>query len=192
MNVQPYDIIFLGLACDIVGAVILAKGFMLKEARAAFYESQTVFGANSHLLKSALLQRAEAQIGALFLVLGFALQIWGNLHGGIAAIEPGWLNSTPRVLAMLFCVAGLSFLCLQVGLSRARAALYEIFFRNYKGGKLTVPEGDATWLDRMAQLVDLKRKPNEPDVDLLARVEARRTVLGSKHAGRWQALTREE
>jgi hypothetical protein len=56
---------------DIVGAVILAKGFMFNEARSAFYESQTVSGANSHILKSALLQRAEAWVGALFLILGF-------------------------------------------------------------------------------------------------------------------------
>lgn len=192
MNIQPYDFIFVGLACDIVGAVILAKGFTLKEARAAFYESQTVFGANSHLLRSALLQRAEAQVGALFLILGFALQIWGNLHGGIAAIKPGWLNSFARMLAMLLCVAGLSFLCLHMALRLARAAFYEIFFRNYIGGKLTVPEGDPTWLDRMAQLVDLKRRRNEPDVDLLGRIETRRAVLGSRHAGKWPELTRDE
>jgi len=192
VSIHPYDFIFTGLACDIAGAVILAKGFMFKEARAAFYESRTVGGGNSHLLKSALLQRAEAQVGGLFLILGFVLQIWGNFHGGIAAIEYGWLNSITRMFAMLLCIAGLSFLCLHVALRWARATFYQIFFLNYKGEDMTIPEGDPTLFDRMAQLIDLKRRRKESNIDLLGRVNARRKVIGSKYAGKGQGLTREE
>ena len=52
---HPYDIIFAGLALDIVGAVILAKGFILKIPQSAYYEALMIFGSNSHLLKSSIL-----------------------------------------------------------------------------------------------------------------------------------------
>jgi hypothetical protein len=156
---------------------------MFKGAREAYFESLTMFGGNSHVLKSALLQRAEAQLGAILLVSGFALQVWGNLHGGISASEAGWVNSTPRMTVVVLGAALVSVSLLYVFQSRARVEFYRVFFRNYTGTALTVPDGDRTWLDRNAFLVDLKRKPKESDTDLLARVEARRSSLGPKYRG---------
>jgi hypothetical protein len=181
--IHPYDLIFVGLALDIMGAIILAKGVMFKGVREAYFESRTVFGGNSHLLKSALLQRAEAKLGAVLLVSGFAFQVWGNLHGGIAASDAGWINSTPRVIVVVVASALVSVLLLRLFQWGARVAFYRVFFRNYKGETLTVPDGDRTWLDRNAYLLDLKRRANESDADLLARVEARRSRLGPRHRG---------
>jgi hypothetical protein len=85
--IHPYDLIFTGLVFDIAGALMLAKGFMFKNARVAFYESLVLFGGNSHSLKSAIFQRAEACVGGLFLALGFILQIWGNLEHSMSRIQ---------------------------------------------------------------------------------------------------------
>ena len=98
---HPYDFIFAGLALDLVGAVVLAKGFMFKNPQVAHYESLAIVGSNPFLLKSSILQRGEACVGAALLVVGFLLQIWGNLHGGIAAAELGWVNSIDRMLLVM-------------------------------------------------------------------------------------------
>lgn len=87
---HPYDIIFVGLSLDVVCAVVLAKSFMLKDAQDAYYEVLPTFGGNRALVKSAIVQRGEAWVGAGLLLSGFLLQIWGNLHGGIAASQAGW------------------------------------------------------------------------------------------------------
>lgn len=110
--IHPYDLIFSGMALDIVGAVILAKGFMFKNPEDAYRESQTMIGGNDPFLKSTLLQREEAGVGAFFLIAGLFLQICGNLHGGIAASEPGWINSPLRMIGVIFAVfiVGVCFL----------------------------------------------------------------------------------
>ena len=181
---HPYDYIFSGLALDVVGAMVLAKGFMLKDPQAAYYEGLMIFGSNPHLLKSALLQRAEARVGAGFLIIGFLLQIWGSLHGGIAASEPGWINSTWRVLGVLAAAAGLAWLLLCIMLQRARAQLYHIFFRKYsQEEKLNPVANDPSWFDRFAKLLDVRRRWGESDADLLIRLEKQRVRLGTRHGG---------
>jgi len=52
---HPYDVIFTGLAADVVGSVVLAKSFMLKDPQDAYYEGLPVMGGNNTLLKGALL-----------------------------------------------------------------------------------------------------------------------------------------
>lgn len=53
-----------GLALDLVGTVVVAKGFMFKNPPAAHYESLMIVGSNPFLLKSSNLQRGEACVGA--------------------------------------------------------------------------------------------------------------------------------
>jgi hypothetical protein len=52
MNLRDWGL--LGLALDISGAVVLAKGFILKSLWQAFYESRTMSGGNVFIVKSAL------------------------------------------------------------------------------------------------------------------------------------------
>jgi hypothetical protein len=103
--VGAYDFIILGLTLDLFGGLILAKGFIFKSIPSAVREAQTRFGGNSTMVRSLLLQRSEAILGGFLLASGFALQAWGNFHGGPAANELGWINSRFRLLAMLFTVA---------------------------------------------------------------------------------------
>lgn len=68
------DIAAFGLALDIVGAIFLAKGFVLKRIGAIVRESGSYYGYNSHLRNSLVEQTIEAQIGMGFLVAGFVAQ----------------------------------------------------------------------------------------------------------------------
>jgi hypothetical protein len=179
--IHPYDWIFTGLVFDIAGAVILAKGFMFKKPKVAFYESRTMFGGNPHVLKSALLQRAEAWVGGAFLAFGFILQMWGNLDGGVTATDLGRVNSLGRVLALLIAVFVFAWISLRLTQYRARTVFYRIWFQDYTGKPLTVPPGDPTWLDRQAVLLDIPRQRQESDASLLTRVQAKHATLGAKY-----------
>lgn len=171
---HPYDLIFVGLALDLVGAVVLAKGFMFKDPRAAHYKSLTIVGGNPFVLRSSIQQRGEAYVGASLLVLGFLLQIWGNLHGGIAASQPGWINSGERMLTVLAGAIGVAIIAVCIVTSRARTQFYAIFFHGMSAEtKLASTAGDPTWYDRMSTLLDLKRRREETNAQLLGRIQER-------------------
>lgn len=182
---HPYDFIFAGLALDLVGAVVLGKGFMFKNPQASYFESLMIFDGNPHILKSSLVQRAEAQIGAGLLVLGFLFQIWGNLHGGIAAAEPGWVNSLERMLLVLVVVVLATIIVMYLATLNARAKFYRIFFRNFSvDAALQPPSNDATWYERLSLILDLRRlRRGESDADFLLRLETRRLELGRQYGG---------
>jgi hypothetical protein len=182
--IHPYDWIFTGLVFDIAGALMLAKGFMFKNPRVAFYESLVLFGGNSHCLKSALFQRAEACVGGLFLAHGFILQMWGNLDGGVTATDLGWVNSLGRVLALLIAVGVFAVMCLTLAHCRARTTFLWQFFGEDTEETLTVPPDDPTWLDRRAVLLDIRRQRQESDASLLARVQVKHTKLRAKYRRR--------
>lgn len=178
---HPYDFIFSGLALDVVGAVVLAKGFIFKNPRAAHYESLTIVGSNPFILRSALLQRAEACIGASLLMLGFLLQIWGNLHGGIEASEPGWINSFWRMLLVVIGAIAVGVVAVYLGAWNARRQFYGVFFRGVSHeAKLQPTPKDEAWYDRMSLLLDLKRQRNEADATLLTRIQMRWSTLAKE------------
>lgn len=182
---HPYDFIFVGLALDLVGAVVLAKGFMFKNPQAAHYESLSIVGSNPFLLKSSILQRGEACVGAALLVVGFLLQIWGNLHGGIAASEPGWVNSLGRMLVVLIGAVAVAIVLVSLVTSNARAKFRRIFFRNVSVEvRLKPTPSDLTWHDRMSLLLDLKRHRGETDAELFTRIETRWSELVKQYGGR--------
>ncbi len=186
---HPYDFIFAGLALDLVGAVLLAKGFMFKNPQASYFESLMIYGRNPHVLKSSLVQRAEAQIGAALLVLGFLFQICGNLHGGIAATEPGWVNSPERMLLVLFVVVIATIIVLYLATSSAHAQFYRIFFRDFSvDAALKPPSNDATWYERLSLILDLRRHRGESDADFLPRLETRRLELGRQYGGQARSV----
>jgi hypothetical protein len=171
---HPYDLIFVGLALDLVGAVVLAKGFMFKNPQAAHYESLSIVGSNPFVLRSAILQRGEACVGAALLVVGFFLQIWGNLHGGIAASEPGWVNSLGRMLLILMGAIAVAIISVCLVTSNAKAKFHRILFRDVSADvKLNPTPSDSTWYDRMSLLLELKRNRGETDAELLTRIQTR-------------------
>lgn len=182
---HPYDLIFGGLALDLVGAVVLAKGFMFKNPQAAHYESLSIVGSNPFVLRSSLLQRGEACVGAVLLVVGFLLQIWGNLHGGIAASEPGWINSLSRMLLISMGAVAVATISVCLVTYNAKAKFHRILFRDVSDDvKLKPTPSDSTWYDRMSLLLELKRHRGETDAELLTRIQTRWSELVKQYGGR--------
>lgn len=178
---HPYDLIFLGLAFDIAGALLLAKGFMFKGIREAHAESLMIWGGNSHIVRSQLLQRAEAQVGAFFLIAGFGLQIWGNLHGGIAANQPGWIDSVPRLIIIALATAILASAALALARRYALVQFYKLFFAANRTAPAEIPKDDKTWFERQAVILRLPRRANETDNDFFVRLSQRWQALAAKY-----------
>jgi hypothetical protein len=181
---HAYDIIFTGIALDLVGAVVLAKGFMVKNPQRAYFEALTVVGANLHLLRSALIQRIEAQIGAAFLTGGFLLQIWGALSGGISANEPGVISTFPRALGLVCAAAGLAWLCLRLGGRHANSAFYPVLFSDSTFTAPLPSNQSKGWNIRMAEILGVRPQPGEPGVELYGRIERRRAELAAQYSGK--------
>jgi hypothetical protein len=179
------DVTLAGLALDISGAVLLARGFMMKALPEMFYESRTFFDGNVYLLRSGLLQRSEAWGGAVLLMLGFVLQILGSLRlfpDSAPRIIVGWpgLIGLLAVAAVVF--ASGKYIAGRVG-SRQ---FYEYKLRNYASGD---PYAAATVKDkeellRASVLYDLPIRVNESSVAYATRLTKRVEVLGLKHRGR--------
>jgi hypothetical protein len=176
------DVALFGLALDISGAVLLARGFMVKTLPEMSYESATFFGRNVFLLRSGLLQRTEAWGGAILLFFGFVLQILGSLK-----VFP---DSVPRVIVGWLGLAGLLATAVAVFASSQYAArrigsrqFYKYKLRNYASGKpypsATVQDKDA--LLRESVLYDLPLRNGESPVTYAARLTQRVETLGVKY-----------
>jgi hypothetical protein len=74
---------------------------MRKRIVEAWRESQARSGSNAYVLKSAIVQKAEAWLGVGLLLVGFTMQIAGNLHGAVSANELGWTRSWWHFTAIL-------------------------------------------------------------------------------------------
>lgn len=70
----------LGLYLDILGAIGLARSFITKTVSDIVDESTSGWGGTATLAYSLIAQKVDAVIGGLFLVIGFFLQIVGNLY----------------------------------------------------------------------------------------------------------------
>lgn len=179
---HAYDLIFIGLASDVVGATILAKGFMFKEPLDMYFESMAIFGRNHHVLKSALLQRGEAVVGAAFMVIGFLLQIWGSLHGGIEATQPGSIENMPRAVGVLGAVGIAGWLCLRTAHGLAKRQFYLGMFRTNPLNPLPRQRDDESWLPRLSRLLELRRKRRESDDDFFVRLQERNEQLCRRYS----------
>lgn len=173
----------LGLALDISGAIVLAKGFIAKSLWYAFYESRTMMGGNVFILKSALFQRAEAIAGAMLLVAGFILQIIGS-H----ATEPARVFDGVRG----WCGLGLAALLMSlIGAKGATIAARPLFlrymFRNASQPKAwSVPRTpqEEEELTRLGLLYDMPKRRSESLEAFTTRINAFFRQASAKHSGK--------
>lgn len=182
----PYDFIISGLALDLVGSVVLAKGFMLKRAKEIWRESRTHAGANSFYVKGGLQQRGEALVGGSLLVVGFASQMWGNFHDGPAANDLGWINSAPRLGLLALGVAALAGVGLWAAHRWAHDRFCCVFFRAYDVSHPppALEKGHGDDWDGLAWLYGTARRGGETDDQLVERLEGMRKELGPKYGRR--------
>jgi len=179
------DVTLSGLALDISGAVLLARGFMMKALPEMFYESRTFSDGNIHLLRSGLFQRSEAWGGAILLMLGFMLQILGSLrlfpHSAPRMIV-GW----PGFIGLLVVAAVVFALGKYIAGRISSRQFDEYKLRNYAPGDAyaSATTKDKEGLRRASVLYDLPIRANESPKAYADRLTKRVEVLGLKHRGK--------
>lgn len=181
---NPYDLINLGLAMDLAGAFALAKGFMLKRPADIQREAAAHLNQNSFLVRSGLVQTGEAYVGCAYLVTGFLLQMWANLHGAPAENNLGWVDSPPRILLVILLVGLTEGVFLKVAHNWSREKFWRLFFGTYDPASPPGPfkPTDGYDWDGLALLYDTKRRHGENDEDLRRRLDGLRKVLGTRYS----------
>jgi hypothetical protein len=72
-------LILSGLILNLIASILIGYGRIFRSKKTIEKESQTRGEENIYEQKHRLLETRVAQIGAVLLAIGFAVQIWGNL-----------------------------------------------------------------------------------------------------------------
>lgn len=72
-------LILSGLTLNLIASILIGYGRIFRSKKTIEKESQTRGEENIYEEKHRLLETRVAQIGAVLLAIGFAVQIWGNL-----------------------------------------------------------------------------------------------------------------
>ena len=72
-------LIVAGLVLNLIASVMIGYGRIFRSKKTIFKESQTDGKENIHEEKHRLLETRIAQVGAILLAIGFAVQLWGNM-----------------------------------------------------------------------------------------------------------------
>ena len=84
---QLSELSALGVTCDIVGALVIARGLVLQRSNAIRSAASPMWDGNLALPKGLIEQRIDARYGTLLLVIGFVLQL-----GSALGLTVGWLT----------------------------------------------------------------------------------------------------
>ena len=182
-SAYAYDWILIGLSFDLWGGLALAKGFVRKTVSEAYLEAQPRSNVNSFAVKSAIVQKAEAVVGAFLLSLGFVLQMCGNFRGAPAANDLGWIDSLPRLALLMVGTGAACALSLRLAHLWARRRFWIYFARNFRVDAAMLLQTGRE-LDALGILFYLERKRQEPDDAYRSRLESRRFQVGVKYGGR--------
>ena len=72
------SIILAGLVANLIASILLSYGRIFRSKKTIKKESKTDHSENVHEEKHRLLETRVAQVGAVLLTIGFAIQIWGH------------------------------------------------------------------------------------------------------------------
>ena len=72
-------LILSGLTLNLIASILIGYGRIFRSKKTIEKESQTRGEENIYEEKHRLLETRVAQLGAILLAIGFAVQIWGNL-----------------------------------------------------------------------------------------------------------------
>ena len=72
-------LILSGLIINLIASILIGYGRIFRSKKTIQKESQTDGRENVHEEKHRLIETRIAQVGAILLAIGFAVQIWGNL-----------------------------------------------------------------------------------------------------------------
>jgi hypothetical protein len=74
------SIVLGGLVTSLIASILLSYGRIFRSKKTIIKESKTDNNENIHEEKHRLLETRVAQVGAVLLTIGFAIQIWGNIQ----------------------------------------------------------------------------------------------------------------
>ena len=181
LNLNPYDVMFLGLSFDIAGGVALASGFILKGFHEVLRESRSTYGYNRPLLRSQLTQRGDACAGALLLAFGFVLQMYAYFHGGLTTKQYGYIDRPTHLVAVFVVVIAPLAIALVLGarwLALRSLAQFENQLRDPTASDFAPRAGDKGYLDTLALEIGTQRLPGETDEMMAARMTKIRAEKG--------------
>ena len=72
----------IGLVINLIASIMISYGRIFRSKKTIKKESLTDGHENIHEERHRLLETRIAQVGAVLLAAGFAIQIWGNLADG--------------------------------------------------------------------------------------------------------------
>ena len=72
-------LILAGLIMNLIASILIGYGRIFRSKKTISKESQNLGKENLYEERHRLIETRVAQIGAILLAIGFAVQIWGNL-----------------------------------------------------------------------------------------------------------------
>ena len=150
-----------GIILDIAGAVFLALGFMVRQEERMEREASTHVGLNPFLLRSLVEQKADAQVGLLFLVSGFAVQLAAAL-----GVDPAWASGA-LVLPVAIVLSSLGAVAVRYRRrALARPPMVRLVARNLlelrgRGDPPATNEDFVVAVERLGEYPAVPRRENE-------------------------------
>jgi len=171
----PEDAFGLGLVLVLVGGFLLANSILLRHPRALVAEH---FGAAREKLSSirgVIFQRLQIHLGCFFMLVGFALEIYG--HYGAAA-APG----SEHVFSITWLgVIALAVVGLELGGWWLSHSLFLRFVREHFRAHPPALEGDLALARELGDLFGIQSTGNDSVQSYLARIRRR---IGLAESGR--------
>jgi hypothetical protein len=169
MNVSP--VAAAGLVLDVAGALFIAAGLIVKRPAAIAREAGSYFGSNRYLHLSLIVQKSDAQVGAAFLVAGFAGQFLAS---------SGWRPDVREIVAVLIAcaLAGLgAVVAWWLRWRRTREALAGFVLEVVEDSKKDAAMGESQLvrgLTRVASVGGVEPRQRETVGELLSRALGRK------------------
>jgi len=148
MNLVSVLFVF-GLTLDILGAYFLAQGFITKNLDDLTFEGTSGYASppNLRYIKSNLYQKAEAQIGFVFLMFGFILQSFDYF---VLTSDHSLTVSPCNVILSIIGLVAISF----VSAKFIRARLFASYAKKMARIVVLASKPEAEWSDSWITTVD--------------------------------------
>ncbi|HEX6883063.1 MAG TPA: hypothetical protein VF530_06755 [Planctomycetota bacterium] len=162
----PADAFGLGLVLVLIGIFLLANGLLVRNPRTLLAEHFGAPRGRLVMLRSALFQRLQAHLAFLFLLVGFALQVYGHYRAG-GEVEPA------RFPLRWVVALALSVAALELGGWWLSHALFLRILRTHFRAHPPALEADLPLARELGELFGIASDGNDSVSSYLARIRRR-------------------
>jgi len=171
----PEDAFGLGLVLVLIGGFLLANSILLRHPRAMVAEHFGGPRARLSSMRGVIFQRLQVHLGFLFLLVGFALEIYG--HYGASGTAP-LVHVFPKAWVVAIVVA---VVCLELGGWWLSHALFLRYVREHFRAQPPALEGDLALARELGELFGIQSDGNDSVQSYLGRIRHR---IGLPESGR--------